>query len=81
MAKGEERKLRLQLSTAPLGPRDGVMVLILREEGGREVLFPQLGLMSEGRIEQSVPYMFREIMRVRAQGGRDLAETIDEGDE
>jgi hypothetical protein len=49
-----------------LEPKDGVMVLVVRGKGEREVYFPQLGLLTEGKIEASQPVMYRSMLRARA---------------
>ena len=78
MIRERVKKLEMKLEAAPLGPRDGMMVLIIREGGGREILFPKLGLISEGKIEQSVPFMFREILKARIQSNREVVAEPDE---
>jgi hypothetical protein len=49
-----------------LNEGDGVMVLVIRKDGKREIYFPRLGLMTEGRIEQAQMDMYRSLMRARA---------------
>lgn len=49
---------------------DGVMVLVYRRDGAKEVHFPQLGLLTEGRIEQCHMDMYRGLIRARAEEHR-----------
>ena len=45
---------------------DGVLVLVIRKGGAREIFFPQLGLMTEGRLEQAQMELYRSLMRARS---------------
>ena len=54
------------LEALDLGPQDGVMLYICRADGSKEVRFPQLGLMTEARIEQGLMLMYRGLLQARA---------------
>lgn len=55
---------------ANLKKNDGVMVFILRESGEAEVIFPQLGRISEGRLEHYQMHMYRSLLAARAAESR-----------
>lgn len=60
----------LKLADLEIGKKDGVMVFILREDGSREVHFPQLGRLSEGQLEQSQMLFYRGLMVARSNEAR-----------
>lgn len=49
-----------------LNEGDGVMVLVIRKNGAREIMFPRIGLMTEGRLEQAQMEMYRSLMRAKS---------------
>lgn len=85
MGKRTETKELEELAIWPelrLKPNDGVMILVVREDGAKEVYFPQLGLLTEGRIEQAQMDMYRGLLRARAEqaGGGTQTGMEDESD-
>ncbi len=62
----------MELAELNLDAHDGVMVLVVRKDGTPEIHFPQLGRLTEGRIEQATMLMYRRLMEARAHEARDL---------
>jgi hypothetical protein len=50
-----------------LSSQDGAMLIVVRGGGAPEVIIPQLGLLTEARLEMSLPFIYREIMAARAK--------------
>ncbi len=46
---------------------DGVMILVVPSSGPIKALVPQLGLMTEARLEMQIPHIYRAISIRRAQ--------------
>src|SRR5258708_5762371 len=59
-----------------LDPNDGVMLVHWKADGEVNIRFPQLGVLSPGRVEQSVMKMYRQLMIARA--GFDPAKVDDD---
>ncbi len=48
-------------------PEDGVLILVVPRNGLIKTFVPQLGTMTEARLEMQIPHIYRAIMTRRSQ--------------
>lgn len=62
------------LTEMQIEPSDGVMILLFRGNANApEISIPQLGLMTEGKIEMHQMLLYRAVMLKRAEVTREAA--------